>query len=61
MNELDTFNKDKIKCTKCKNYYDETENKLCLDCNKKWMKYYNNHRESTDSRRCWEEWLNNEQ
>jgi len=41
MNKLDTFNKDKIKCLKCKEYYDKNEhNNLCLDCSKEWTTLY---------------------
>jgi len=37
MNKLDAFNKDKRKCKKCKDYYDEKPNKvLCDGCHKKW-------------------------
>jgi|694.fasta_scaffold12015_18 anaerobic ribonucleoside-triphosphate reductase len=38
-NKLDAFNKDKRKCEKCKEYYDKTENKLCVDCNEKWIQF----------------------
>jgi hypothetical protein len=37
MNKLDTFNKDKVKCEKCKKYYDKNKYVLCSDCLKKWQ------------------------
>ena len=44
MNKLDTFNKDKFKCEKCKEYYDSFyisfkgySHSLCETCYKKWM------------------------
>ena len=47
-NKLDTFNKDKIKCEKCKDYYDDCSEVwkvprswyplLCDDCYDKWFK-----------------------
>jgi hypothetical protein len=39
MNNLDTFNKDKFKCKKCKNYYEidpSDPSLLCKGCIKKW-------------------------
>ena len=48
-NKLDTFNKDKFKCEKCKNYYDLPfslaagppdwifKKRLCYDCYAKWF------------------------
>jgi transposase-like protein len=43
-NKLDTFNKDKVKCLKCKEYYDKKppiypagySSLLCEYCAKKW-------------------------
>ena len=45
-NKLDSFNKDKTKCKKCKEYYDKRNKKsfpmvLCNNCAKKWLKCYN--------------------
>ncbi len=49
-NKLDAFNKDKIKCKKCTNYFDlpqlgETpvfihDLLLCKNCGKKWEEYW---------------------
>ena len=43
MSKLDTFNKDKFKCKKCKKYFDEPSNStgflsdgLCEYCAEKW-------------------------
>jgi hypothetical protein len=44
-NKLNSFNKDKIKCKKCKEYFDEVvyfhtwgiKIRLCEDCHKKWI------------------------
>ena len=48
MSKLDTFNKDKVKCEKCKEYYDDCSETwkvprswyplLCDDCYDKWFK-----------------------
>jgi hypothetical protein len=46
MNKLDAFNNDKIKCEKCKEYYDAEESqrvvlhKLCLNCYEKFFQFY---------------------
>jgi len=42
-NKLDSFNKDKVKCKKCKEYYDYDKthpNLLCDDCEIKWERYF---------------------
>jgi hypothetical protein len=47
---LDTFNKDKFKCEKCKDYYDFHEaigGRLCADCDIKWEQYF---------QQRWDEW-----
>jgi hypothetical protein len=39
MNKLDAFNNDKVKCKKCKNYYEIDPSNpclLCKGCIKKW-------------------------
>ena len=45
-NKLDSFNKDKRKCQKCKEYYDlegvpRRCKVLCGECCNKWIKCYN--------------------
>jgi hypothetical protein len=41
MNKLDSFNKDKVKCKKCKKYYDESGYRLvdplCSVCLENWF------------------------
>ena len=65
MNKLDSFNKDKIKCKKCKNYYDllRTSNLifttwLCETCYAKWFRCEIN---SKYSRIKFEDWCKDEQ
>jgi|LakMenEpi03Aug12_release.lakeMendotaPanAssembly.Ray.scaffolds.fasta_scaffold12015_14 hypothetical protein len=44
-NKLDSFNKNKIKCKKCKEYFDKTNfvitfgDWLCKDCSEKWFQF----------------------
>jgi hypothetical protein len=38
-NKLDSFNRDKTKCKKCKKYYDYST-LLCDDCEVKWELYF---------------------
>jgi hypothetical protein len=59
MNKLDTFNKDKVKCKICKEYYDENEFKgwkltICLVCLTKW-------RSRSDLQISFDDWCKNEQ
>jgi hypothetical protein len=58
MNKLDSFNKDKIKCKKCKDYYDESGFRLCGACLEKWLFGANRRRDSTIT---FDDWCNNEQ
>ena len=76
MNKLDSFNKDKIKCKKCKEYFDAVgrpsaiPNKLCLNCYEKFFQFYDADHHSVPPTLTWEwsvlspkfkDWLNNEQ
>jgi hypothetical protein len=48
-NKLDAFNKDKIKCKKCKEYYEYLSDEhflLCGKCYKEWKFYINHKREA---------------
>jgi hypothetical protein len=36
-NKLDSFNKDKVKCKKCKEYYDTNKLLLCNVCFERWI------------------------
>ncbi len=45
-NKLDSFNKNKIKCTRCKDFFDKHSNltltcRLCQDCYEEWVKRSN--------------------
>jgi hypothetical protein len=52
-NKLDSFNKDKVKCQKCKEYYDDDFHdeaiggRICADCYVKWTQYF---------QQRWDEW-----
>jgi hypothetical protein len=67
-NKLDTFNKDKRKCLKCKEYFDKRHKKsfplvLCDDCVKKWHQFLDNSppiRTHNDFNYL-DDWYNNEQ
>jgi len=55
-NKLDTFNKDKRKCQKCKEYFDAPRwSCLCEDCYIKWAIAAHKHLCSI------EDWCNSEQ
>lgn len=57
-NSLDSFNEDKTKCEKCKEYFDtwfdkfpwtgsitpDGKSKLCVKCDEIYNKFWNNHR-----------------
>jgi hypothetical protein len=64
-NNLDSFNKDKIKCKKCKSYYDPGDwvtPSLCTFCNEKWLQYWYDKRmikkSVIESDKLWEAFLN---
>ena len=71
MNKLDAFNKDKAKCKKCKEYYDENEFKgwkltICLSCLTNWRSRWNAACDNWVPDRSvlspkFEDWCNNEQ
>ena len=60
MNKLDTFNEDKIKCKKCKEYYDYDSRSipyyklLCDSCYEKWF----NKLRTLTTQRDFENWCN---
>ena len=65
---LDSFNKDKIKCKKCKEYFDPPSNcigylsdGLCEYCAEKWnifkiSKFLNAY--NVDVHKCFDDWCN---
>jgi hypothetical protein len=72
MNKLDTFNKDKRKCKKCKDYLDKHDDYirgslplLCKNCDKKWHQFVNIRHKvkdgSEDCLICWVDFLNEQQ
>jgi hypothetical protein len=74
MNNLDAFNKDKVKCKKCKDYFDKKEHPgflietsidlpICENCNEKWTDIYwsNPIEEFTHFKQVFERWCNYEQ
>ena len=70
MNKLDVFNNDKIKCKKCKEYFDKTkafgvwffpataiqQPLLCENCDIKWNQY-----EYKSYTQIFDDWCNDEQ
>jgi hypothetical protein len=65
MNKLDSFNKDKIKCQKCKKYYDRPGSMpgsilLCMNCRVKW-ELYQDSRIRLGVFFSMDHWCNNEQ
>jgi hypothetical protein len=73
MNKLDSFNKDKRKCKKCKNYCDKKplnfllSDKLCEYCTAKWRifkdSWYSRYftlGTSLDIRKAFEDWCDSE-
>jgi hypothetical protein len=67
MSKLDTFNKDKFKCKKCKDYFDypprlSIDGKLLCDvCYKKWVTYDDMELPTTPLSNYFDDWCNNEQ
>jgi hypothetical protein len=55
-NKLDAFNNDKVKCKKCKDYYDDKAHPsmICIDCHEKWMIFYL--RQAPEIRNTGEHW-----
>ena len=69
-NKLDSFNKDKVKCKKCKEYYDydiKYDTKImCKSCSAEWHEVYWNiniikYPKARDIHRAFNDWCNNEQ
>jgi hypothetical protein len=68
-NKLDSFNKDKVKCLKCKEYFDNRRYYLCEDCYRKWSDFVNleaflnwcNNKEIRNYSEALEYWCDNEQ
>jgi phage FluMu protein Com len=69
MNKLDSFNKDKVKCPKCKEYCNKKElmihfdGKLCAKCQKIFIKFFDNQGfiEKLNSDIIYKEFLNEKQ
>jgi len=65
-NKLDSFNKDKFKCEKCKEYFDDFffrctfSHWLCNDCYKKWSAWCDNKKIKKFSE-AFVSWYNDEQ
>jgi hypothetical protein len=76
MNKLDTFNKDKFKCKKCKDYYDIAHDltktysrtykylSMCETCYKRWNEVFWNtdmsKQPAADILKIFEDWCNND-
>jgi len=64
MNKLDSFNKDKTKCKKCKEYFDNNStgehmwHNLCIDCNKKWVQFCGRLIGHSEYKKIWSDFLN---
>jgi len=66
-NKLDSFNEDKVKCKKCKDYFNTVFSRpklLCENCFVEWQKFMATPKDKTHQDIClfWNEFLkNNEQ
>jgi hypothetical protein len=64
-NKLDSFNKDKRKCKKCKEYYENDtlypqSKLLCRDCHEKWDRFWVKI-PIISWDKVWRDWCDNEQ